>query len=44
MSLAQMVGHCIIYAGRRGSNSDHPTYPPYEWNFKPLGYMTKKIL
>jgi hypothetical protein len=42
MSLAQLVEHCIIYAGDRSSNFGHPTYPPYGWNFKPLGYMTKK--
>jgi hypothetical protein len=40
MSLAHLVGHCIIYAGDRDSNPGHPTYSP--WNFKPLGYLTKK--
>jgi hypothetical protein len=42
VSLAQLVGHCIIYAGDRDSNLGHPTYPSYGWNFKSLGYMTKK--
>jgi hypothetical protein len=39
VSLTQLVGHCIIYTGGRGSNIGHPTYPPYGWNSQA---MTKK--
>jgi hypothetical protein len=33
VSLAQLIGHCMIYAGDRDSNPDHLTYPSYGWNF-----------
>jgi len=33
VSIAQLVGQCIIICRGRGSNPRHPTYSPYKVNF-----------
>jgi hypothetical protein len=42
VSLARLVGHCIIYAGGLCSNLGHPTYPPYGWKKNLLKFPRNK--
>jgi hypothetical protein len=42
MSLTQLVGHCMIYAGDRGSNPGHPTYPSLWVEFLAIKLLDKK--
>jgi hypothetical protein len=42
VSLAQLVGHCMIYAGDRGSNPGHPTYPSLWVEFLAIRLLDQK--
>jgi hypothetical protein len=44
MSLAQLLKHCVIYAGDQGTNLDHPKFSTLIVKFLNTRLFDKKIL